>query len=206
MQIVNDELDAAERSEVVEEIEQLLSGIAEGVARAGGIVRELRAFSRLDEDAMKLADLREGITSMVTLLRPRLAPDVDVRVDIETLPAVDCRPGQINQALMNILVNAIDAVAGHGAIRVAAEHDATTVRIAISDDGCGMTTEQMARIFEPFYTTKEVGQGTGLGLAITHTIIDQHGGSIIVESEVGKGTTVIVSLPRQGAASGTARG
>jgi two-component system, NtrC family, sensor kinase len=194
-QVLNGELDDVERSEVVDEIEQLLDGIAEGATRTAEIVRGLRTFSRLDEDAMKLVDLRDGIVSTLALLRPRLGHDIRIELELEGLPPVDCRPGQINQAFMNILSNAIDAVGTEGTIRIAGARVGAAVRIVVCDSGCGMTADQLARIYEPFYTTKEVGKGTGLGLAITHSIIREHGGTIEFESTVGIGTTCTVTLP-----------
>ena len=193
-QVLGSELDDVEREEIAAEVESLLRGIEEGAERTAAIVRGLRTFSRLDEDDLKPTDLAKGISSTLALLAPRLT-QVSVTTSLDGLPPVECRPGQINQAFMNILSNAIDACDGDGSISIEGTSDGGQISIVIADTGRGMTREQIAKIFEPFYTTKDVGAGTGLGLAITHTIVEQHGGTITVESEPGSGSRFTVTLP-----------
>jgi signal transduction histidine kinase len=129
----------------------------------------------------------------------------DMKTDFDTsLPLVPCVPGEFNQVILNMIINAVHAIsevpkAPHdplGCIRIATSRSADQVKITISDNGAGMAPEIKSQIFDPFFTTKEVGKGTGQGLAICFpVIVDKHGGSIDVESEVGKGTDFIIKLP-----------
>jgi two-component system, NtrC family, sensor kinase len=193
-QIMSDELAPAERAEVLDEIERLMDGIAEGVARADGIVKGLRSFSRLDEDIPKFVDLREGIETTLAFLKPRLGSIV-VRREYGDLPPVECYPGQINQATVNLLANAIDACHGEGTITVGTSVEGEHACLTFADTGAGILPEHLERIFEPFFTTRDVGKGTGLGLAITHAIVENHRGSIRVESTPGEGSRFVVKLP-----------
>jgi signal transduction histidine kinase len=120
----------------------------------------------------------------------------DVVRELMPLPPVRCIPGQINQVFMNLLVNAAQAIEGHGTITLRSGTDNTGIWIEIADNGGGMTEQVRKRLFEPFFTTKPVGKGTGLGLSVSWDIIvNKHGGSIDVKSELGKGTTFIIRLP-----------
>jgi signal transduction histidine kinase len=182
--------------EVLEDLALVFEGCAEGVQRTTTLVRDLRTFSRLDEPERLPVDLHEALDSTLNLLRGRLATLRVVREYARDLPAVDCLAGQINQVFMNLLANAADAVGESGTIRVrtqtlAGDH----VAVEVEDDGCGIEAEKLSRIFDPFFTTKEVGKGTGLGLSISYGIVERHGGTIRVRSEVGRGTTFRVELP-----------
>jgi len=111
------------------------------------------------------------------------------------IPRVVCNSGQINQVFLNILVNAAQAIEGHGEITVRTWQEQENVFIAISDTGSGISADHLNRIYEPFFTTKEVGKGTGLGLSISYDIIKKHDGEIRVISEENKGTTFTIRLP-----------
>jgi PAS domain S-box-containing protein len=177
------------------EITQLLNGIEEGAKRTKNIVLGLRNFSRLDEESFKKADLQEGLDSTLMLLNSKLRGQIDIEKKYGGIPLVECLPGKINQVFMNILSNAIQAIKGKGKISISTSYKKDFVFISISDSGHGMSKEVQKRIFEPFYTTKDVGVGTGLGLSISYGIIDKHGGTIEVESKSRKGTTFVISLP-----------
>jgi len=114
------------------------------------------------------------------------------------LPRVPCLPAQINQVVMNLLVNAAQAIDERGIITVRSGHDADWAWIEVADTGRGMSPEVKKRIFDPFYTTKPAGQGTGLGLSISYDIVSKHGGHIDVTSEPGRGTTFRLWLPLKG--------
>lgn len=190
-----------------EEVDMLLNGIEEGANRTKEIVLGLRTFSRMDEDDFKDADIHQGLDSTLTLLGNKLKNRIEVHKDYGNLPTIQCLPGKINQVFMNILTNAIQAIESEGAIyiKTAFEDGSASkdpfkrpvdkVNISIRDTGKGMDMATAKRIFEPFFTTKPVGEGTGLGLSITYGIIEQHKGSIQVESEPGKGTTFVIKLP-----------
>lgn len=180
---------------VLMEVNSLLNGIEEGALRTREIVKGLRNFSRLDENSYKLANINEGLTSTLTLLRPKIRDRIKIEKDLATLPAIDCLPGRINQVFMNILNNAIQAIKGQGQIFIKTEMVGEQVHVRIRDTGKGMTEQVRTRIFEPFFTTKDVGEGTGLGLSISYGIIEQHNGKIEVKSQPGQGTEFIITLP-----------
>lgn len=179
----------------MEEIKELLKGIEEGARRTTEIVKGLRNFSRLDQNVLKKANMNEGIESTLTLLHSVYKDNVEIERDFGTIPEVECLPGQINQVLMNILSNAIQAIPGKGNIAIKTWEDGTAVKISIRDSGVGMSDEIQQKIFDPFFTTKEVGKGTGLGLSISYGIIEKHNGKIEAKSELGKGSEFIISLP-----------
>ncbi len=177
------------------EIKSLLEGISEGAHRSSEIVKGLRSFSRLDDDKFQHADLHDGLDSSLILLYNKTKGRINVHKEYGDLPKVECLPSKINQVFMNLLTNSIQAIEGKGDIFIETISSGIGVKIIIRDTGAGMSTEVKKHIFEPFYTTKEVGSGTGLGLAISYGIIEQHQGNIDVISEDGKGTEFIISLP-----------
>jgi signal transduction histidine kinase len=169
--------------------------------RINEIVRSLRNFARLDEAERKPADLHEGLDSTLTLVAHLTKNRITVRRDYGQLPQVDCYANQLNQVFLNILVNAAQAIAAPGEIGIrtrfvpAAGAESDSVIVEISDTGCGIPPEHLAKIFDPGFTTKGVGVGTGLGLAISYRIVAQHQGRIEVDSAVGRGTTFRIILP-----------
>jgi two-component system, NtrC family, sensor kinase len=183
------------------EIEVLLKGLEDGAERTADIVRGLRIFSRLDENDLKHTNIIEGIESTLTLLNTEITHEIDVIKDFNTIPEIDCYPGKLNQVFMNILNNALFAIKENttriekGLLQIKTSHNDTTVFIVISDNGIGMKEDVLYKIYEPFFTTKNVGKGTGLGLSIAYSIIEAHHGSIKVESTYGKGSTFTISIP-----------
>ena len=186
----------------LEEMDDIIASIAEGSSRTAEIVRGLRNFSRLDEDDLKDADINDGLRSTLTVLGPQYRDKVQFDLRLDELPKVECFPGKVNQVFMNILTNAAQAtLAKSGAaahvVVIATRALENGVEIRIADNGIGMSDEVKARIFDPFFTTKDVGEGTGLGLAIVYGIIEEHGGSITVDSTPGVGTEFRIVLPLQ---------
>jgi len=163
--------------------------------RIVGIVRSLRNFARLDEADVKTADLHEGIESTLTLVHHELKNRIVVKREFGKIPPVRCHPNQLNQVFMNLLVNASHAIADKGTITIRTFQEAEIVKVQIADSGSGIKPENLARIFETGFTTKQAGVGTGLGLAICKKIIDDHHGSIEVQSTPGEGTTFTIGLP-----------
>ncbi len=161
------------------------------------IVGTLRNFARLDEAELQIADLHEGLDSTLTLVRHEIKNRITVERQYGEIPKIRCHPNQINQVFMNLLVNAAHAIDGQGVITIRTEAAGDTVRIHISDSGVGIPRENIEKIFDPGFTTKGVGVGTGLGLSICFKIAQDHGGSIDVQSEVGKGTAFTLTLPVQ---------
>jgi signal transduction histidine kinase len=171
----------------------------EGGARVRRIVQDLKSFSRMDQVETVLVDLNESLETTINIAWNELKYIADLHREFGDIPKVNCFPQQLNQVFLNLLVNAAHALGEtHGEITVQTEQQGEQVLVKISDTGCGMHEEVQRRIFEPFFTTKEVGKGTGLGLSISYDIIKKHGGSIEVQSEVGRGTTFTVRLPIEG--------
>jgi signal transduction histidine kinase len=179
------------------EIETLINGMDEGASRTKQIVMDLRNFSRMDEDEFKKTDIHEGLESTLMLLKNKLKNRITVVKEYGNLPQIECIPGKINQVFMNVLNNAAEAIPGEGTIviRTSYEPKTNTSAIVIKDDGIGMSLAVSRRIFEPFYTTKGIGQGTGLGLSISYGIIEKHKGTIQAKSEKGHGSEFMITLP-----------
>jgi ligand-binding sensor domain-containing protein/signal transduction histidine kinase len=180
---------------LLEEIDNLLKGIGEGAVRTAEIVRGLRNFSRLDENELKLADINEGLESTLLILKNKFKNRIQIRKTFSDIPQIYCYPGKLNQVFMNILNNAMQAIPETGIIEIKTYSENGEVAVSIRDNGVGMPGEVKKRIFEPFYTTKEVGRGTGLGLSISYGIIEKHHGTISVHSKEGEGTEFIIRLP-----------
>jgi two-component system, cell cycle sensor histidine kinase and response regulator CckA len=191
-----------------------LEEIRKAARRSADITGQLLVFARKQTIAPKLIDLNETVDGMLTMLRRLIGEDIHLAwIPGKNLGVVNMDPTQLDQILANLFVNARDAIADTGKVTI--ETDAVAfeeaycgihpgfipgeyVMLAVSDDGCGMDAETMAHLFEPFYTTKELGKGTGLGLAMIYGIVKQNSGFINVYSEPGQGTTFKVYLPRQG--------
>ena len=179
---------------VTSEIEELLEGIDEGASRTTEIVKGLRTFARLDDGDWKRFDLHNGLDSTLALLKNRM-DNIDLLKDYGNVPEIEGYPGKLNQVFMNLMNNAIQAMPEGGLIHLITYPYPDEIEIRIRDTGKGIPEEVRNRIFEPFFTTKDVGEGTGLGLSISHGIIQQHGGTIKIESQDGQGTEVIIRLP-----------
>jgi two-component system NtrC family sensor kinase len=161
------------------------------------IVRSLKNFARLDEADRKRVDLHEGLESTLTLLQHQLKTRIRIEKQFGETPGVLCHPNQVNQVFMNILANAAQAISGSGVIRIRTWRDGNFVKISIADTGVGIPQKHLSKIFDPGFTTKGVGIGTGLGLSICYKIIEDHGGSIEVDSST-SGSTFTINLPING--------
>jgi len=174
---------------------QRLGEMHEGLERIKDLVLKLRTFSRLDEGELKYVRIDESIESVLTLLRHRLKDRIAVKRNYGDVNVIPCYPGPLNQVLMNIVSNAIDAIEGKGEIAITTGKSDSMFFISVADTGKGMPEAVRERIFEPFYTTKPVGEGTGLGLSISYGIVKRHRGMLEVRSEEGRGTEMIVRIP-----------
>jgi signal transduction histidine kinase len=180
----------------LEDLSVIIADCHDGAGRIRDVVQNLRLFSRLDEAEFKKVDLHEGIESTIRLLSKYYGSGlITLERDYADLPQVDCYAGQLNQVWMNLLVNAAQAIEREGVVCVATRRKDEMVLISISDSGCGIAPENLKSIFDPFYTTKQVGDGTGLGLSIIYGIVERHGGYIDVESRLGEGTKFTVAIP-----------
>jgi len=195
-----------------EDLPGLLASMVAGTDRISEIVAALRSFSRLDEAGLKLVNLQESMAQTLLLLNSRLEataqrPRIEIHQSYGQLSAIECYPGQINQVLMSLLTNAIDAFDQAWAdkamaaslpapyISISVQSFSEDILIVVEDNGPGMTDAVKAKLYDPFFTTKPVGQGTGLGLAIDYQIIAKHGGILDCQSELGRGTEFSIKLP-----------
>jgi two-component system, NtrC family, sensor kinase len=183
------------------DLADLLRESQDGLDRVRKIVANLKDFSRVDQAEWQEADLLAGLESTLNVAAHELKYKAEIVRELQPLPPVRCVPAQINQVLLNLLVNAAQAIASHGTITLRSAAADTWVWIEVGDTGCGMDETTQRRIFEPFFTTKPVGSGTGLGMSLTYDIVKKHGGSIDVKSALGQGTRIRVSLPIAGPAS-----
>lgn len=177
------------------DMDQLIAESQQGMARVAKIVSDLKDFAHAENKEWLWADLNSGLDSTLNIVRNEIKYHCTLNKAYGDIPQVYCMASQINQVLLNLLVNAAQAIPEKGEITVRTGQEGEEVFIAIADTGSGITAENLKRIFEPFFTTKPVGKGTGLGLAISFDIVQKHKGRIEVESTVGKGTTFTVWLP-----------
>jgi signal transduction histidine kinase len=183
---------------VKEELEEVLDESKEGVERVAGIVKDLKDFSHTDSGKVEYADINHGIDSTLNMVWNQLKYNVTVNKELGELPLVKCDLAKINQVFMNLLVNAGQSIESNGVIDITTRRIDDQVEISIKDNGCGIPSEIMNKIYDPFFTTKDVGSGTGLGLNLVYNIIKSHNGTIEVDSEVGIGTTFTVRLDSEG--------
>jgi signal transduction histidine kinase len=186
----------------VEEIVDLNRDSVEGLADLTEMAQSLKDFSRLDRAPIDSFDVNAGIDKTLNIARNIVKHKAEVRKFYGELPKVECSPSKINQVFLNLITNAAQAIEEQGEIVISTKvKDDQHVVISISDTGCGIPAENLDKIRDPFFTTKEVGTGTGLGLSIVDEIIRSHGGELQIESKPGKGSTFSVILPiRQPAA------
>lgn len=188
-----------------EEIPKAIQQSLEGVQRVTSIVRAMKDFAHPDSSEKTMVNLNQAIASTITVARNEWKYVADLVTDFDPdLPLVPCLPGEFNQVILNMIINAAHAISdvvdggakGKGTITVATRHDAKSAEIRISDTGTGIPQQIISRIFDPFFTTKKVGRGTGQGLAISrNVIVDKHQGTIDVQTEIRKGTAFIIHLP-----------
>ena len=210
------ELDAIDIEFLEEDYIKILNSMNVGTKRIKDIVLSLRNFSRFDQAELKAVDIHEGIDSTLLILSHRLKatasrPEIRLVKEYEALPNVECYPGQLNQAFMNVLANAIDAIDERIAQQKLAQTEADSsqisirtsmvgrfIEIAIADNGCGISKSIQGKIFNPFFTTKAIGKGTGMGLSISYQIIcDQHRGQLNFYSIPGQNTEFAIQIPIQ---------
>jgi PAS domain S-box-containing protein len=182
---------------------RLLDNARQGAERGASLTRSMLAFARRQEMTIQPVDVAGLLRSMQEMLSSSLGAMVAVEVDfpaqLPQLPPVLTDPNQLASAILNLAVNARDAMSGGGTIRIAAEADDGFVRLSVADDGEGMDEHVLSRAREPFFTTKGVGKGTGLGLSMVHGIAEQSGGRLELRSEPGVGTVAEIWLPLAGA-------
>jgi len=178
-----------------EDIPELLGDCKDGTDRVGRIVGDLKSFAHPGNDKKTLIDINKGLESTLNVVYNELKYKATVTKEFGNTLRVEGFPQKLNQVFMNILVNAGHAIKEKGEIKILTETQGDKAVITISDNGCGIDQAHLSKIFDPFFTTKEIGKGTGLGMNIAYNIIQEHNGTIEIESEVGKGTRFIIKLP-----------
>ncbi len=180
-----------------EQTKKGLETIVGQVERITKIMNQLLTFARRRPTERRPMDLRRTIEDCLEVIQERLTRHQILveRAEAPSLPLVHADPDHMSQVLLNLLINALHAMPNGGTLRIGLEKGDGQVKLIVADTGHGMDKEHLSKIFIPFLTTKEVGKGTGLGLTVVHGIVQEHGGSIAVESEPGRGTTFTISLP-----------
>lgn len=181
-----------------EDLQNLVKETQEGVGRVKAIIQDLKDYARTNAATHYVeADLHVGLKSTLNIAKAQLKDKADVRLALGNLPMVECAPAQIDQVLLNLIVNAAQAmpVGQRGMIDISTGVKDDTVWIEVKDNGPGIPEAILNKIFDPFFTTKDPGMGTGLGLSVSLNIIQQHGGTLAVQSTVGVGTTFTITLP-----------
>lgn len=193
--LVSAQIAQLKQQRVMEELSSLVKDGLYGTGQVAEIIGNLKDFSRLDRSKVTSFNLKEGLNSTL-LLAKHLLKSVTVNKQFGDIPEITCAPSQINQVFLNLVTNATQAMeAGNGTLTLTTRSDGDGVAVEVADDGKGIAPEVLPKIFDPFFTTKEIGKGTGLGLSVSYKIVQQHGGRITVESQVGAGTKFTVWLP-----------
>ncbi len=213
---INAAIKEADLEYLTEEIPKAINQSIEGLSRVAKIVRGMKDFSHPGTEEKEAIDINKAIESTITVSRNEWKYVADVKTGLDnSLPLVYCFPGDFNQVILNLIINATHAIEDvvedkemdKGIIIVKTRHDGDWVEISMSDSGTGIPEEIRANIFDPFFTTKEVGKGTGQGLAIAHSAVaEKHGGTITFNTETGKGATFVVRIPISGPKSNNKKG
>jgi signal transduction histidine kinase len=183
---------------VLEDGSALVEETLGGIDRVARIVGDLKGFSNVDRPAEEVVDLNDNLRQVIAVLQGQLPAGVSLTTNYGALPRLLCLPGHLNQVFVNIIRNAIQAVADSGrpgTVSVATAAAGPAIEVTIHDSGIGMSPDQLEHAFDPFFTTRAVGQGTGLGLTVARDIVQAHDGRIQIASRPGDGTTVAVILP-----------
>ena len=175
----------------------LLQQSIEGTDRIACIVADLKAYSHVDERGDSDADLNMELKRVLSVLVSQIALDTVVVQELQPLPLFSCNPGQLSQVFFNIILNAIQSRTEGLQLKISSENTDNEIAIRIADNGCGIPAGNLTRVFEPFFTTREVGRGTGMGLTVARETVRAAGGTIEIESVENSGTTVTLRLPKQ---------
>lgn len=183
------------------EIDFLMKGIKEGATRTADIIKGLRVFSHVDEAELQTANINEGIRSTLVIINNQLH-NINVEVDLKELPELLCYPGKLNRVFLNLMTNAIAAIkerfgeekGGHLVVRSYRIAEEGCIAVLVQDNGIGMNQNTIDKLYEPFFTTKKVGEGMGLGMSIVFSIIQEHKAQLLVDSALGVGTSFTLKL------------
>lgn len=176
------------------DLRDLMAESKEGIGRVKKIVQDLKDLSHVGEDVWDWADLHQALNTTLNIINNEIKTKAEVRREFGDIPRIRCKISRLNQVFLNMLINSAHAIESGGLITVATGFEAGMVWVRFSDNGSGIDSGHLARIFDAFFTTKPVGKGTGLGLYLAHEVVKAHGGRIDVQSTVGVGTTFTIWL------------
>jgi len=178
-----------------EDLTDIINESIDGVDRVAAIVKDLKSFSRINDVDKENIDINEIIRQTCHVIKAQLENKVDIILDLENIPTTFCHPAELGQVFLNLLLNSADAIQESGKVRIKTFIKESQICIEVRDTGCGITESDLPYIFDPFFTSKDVGQGIGLGLTVSLNIIKAHEGSLTVISKENKGTLVTILLP-----------
>jgi signal transduction histidine kinase len=179
------------------DVDKLISESMDGLQRVKHIVQDMKEFSHVDEPELQWSNLEQGLDSTLSIVWDEISSKAEVVKEYAGIPEIECMPAQLNQVFMNLLLNAMQAIEGHGRITIRTGQDGNEdVWVEVEDTGKGIKPEHLKRIFDPFFTTKPTGSGIGLGLSLSYGIVQKHGGRIEVKSSPDKGSVFRVVLPQ----------
>ncbi len=183
---------------LLDDLTDVVTESVDGADRVRQIVADLKDFSHVDTPDLTVEDINVLIERTLNVAHNETKYKAEVKTEFGDLPPVPCYGGKLAQVVLNLVVNAAQAIEDHGTITVASGTAGRNVWIEVRDTGCGIPEENLKRIFDPFFTTKDVGKGTGLGLHLAYQIIQSHEGRITARSTVGEGTTFRIEIPKEG--------
>lgn len=178
-----------------EDLTDIITESIDGVDRVAAIVKDLKSFSRINDVDKEDSDINEIIRQTCHVLKTQLENKVEMILDLATIPTTFCHPAQLGQVFLNLLLNSADAIQQHGKAKIKTFIKESQICIEVRDTGCGIAESDLPYIFDPFFTSKDVGQGIGLGLTVSLNVIKAHEGSLTVISKENKGTLVTILLP-----------
>ena len=181
---------------IFDDTQSILESVESGLKRIRVISKDLGHFSQMEKMPIANVDINKDVIQLaINMVASELNPNIDIDINLAELPLINCLPIELSQVLVNLLMNANDAISDNGKIDIQSRLHNQCIHITIADNGCGMEQSTVNKLFDPFFTTKEVGEGTGLGLSVSHKIIESHQGSITVESKPGKGSRFNIAIP-----------
>ena len=181
---------------IFDDTNSIIESVESGLKRIRVISKDLGHFSQMEKVPIANVDINKDVIQLaVNMAASELNPNIDIDINLAELPLVKCLPTELSQVLINLLMNANDAISDNGKIDIQSRLHNKYIHITIADNGCGMDQATVNKLFDPFFTTKEVGEGTGLGLSVSHKIIESHQGSISVESKLGEGSRFDIAIP-----------
>jgi len=178
-----------------QDLRDILDESIHGTERIAEIVKDLKGFSRVNDTEQESANLNHIIRQISNITTAELRDKAELVLELAEIPSFKCQPGELGQALLNVLMNSVDAIVEKGIIHVRTRLDNTGIVVEIKDNGCGISASDLPHVFDPFFTTKDVGKGMGLGLSVCRNIIKAHGGDITIKSKPNVGTLVSIHLP-----------